>query len=148
MATLALGSVSVPTFSVAQEYRSYDDYCRHKKKSGQTTGAILGAIGGAVIGSNLAAHSGGRAGGAALGAAAGAAAGSNIGLQAAKCKDGRAYWTEEESYGYRDREHYRRMEGRYPDDWYYEHRCRWARDYDGDWIRVCPDRHGRYYRVD
>ena len=34
MATIAAGSLSVPTFSRADDYRSYEDYCRHKKKSG------------------------------------------------------------------------------------------------------------------
>ena len=155
IAALAAGSFSVPasipTVASAHDegdYRSYDDYCRHKKKHGQTTGAIIGALAGAAVGSNMAAHSGGRTGGALLGAAAGAAVGSNVGLSATKCDKHGAYWSEEETYDYRDRDHYRHMEGRYDDDWYYEHRCRWARDYDGDWIRVCPDRYGHFHRMD
>jgi hypothetical protein len=148
-AVLAVGSISVPTFSVAQDgaqYQHYEDYCHHQKKKGQHTGAILGAIGGAIIGSNLAAHSGGRAGGAVLGAAAGAAVGSNIGRSAgaAKCDGDHAYWTEEQTYPYDDTTYYH-AGGYYDDDWYRGHHCRWAQDYDGSYVRVCRGHHGYYY---
>ncbi len=147
-ATLAAGSVSVPTVSVAQEYRSYQDYCQHQKKQGQRNGAVLGAIAGAVIGSNMAAHHGGRSGGAVLGAAAGAAVGSNIGRESgkAKCDNGGAYWDQSETYDYRDRQYYHGR-GYYRDDYYVERHCRWAREYDGDYVRVCPDRYGHYHVV-
>jgi hypothetical protein len=154
-ATLAMGSITVPTYSMAagngagagegQDYRSADDYCRHQKKHGQHVGTILGVIGGAIIGSNLAAHSGGRAGGAVLGAAAGGVIGSNIGRSSAKCDGGNAYWSEDSTYGYRDQAYYHGG-GYYDDDWYDRHRCRWAQDYDGSYVRVCPDNRG-YYRV-
>jgi hypothetical protein len=148
-AVLAVGSVSVPTFAVAQDdhdYRSYQDYCHHQKKHGQHTGAILGAIGGAIVGSNMAAHHGGRAGGAVLGAAAGAAIGSNIGRSAgaAKCDNGNAYWTEDQTYAYDDRAYYHGG-GYYDDDYYRHHHCRWAQEYDGSYVRVCRGRHGNYY---
>jgi hypothetical protein len=146
-ASLSVGTLATPTISVAQEYRNYEDYCQHQKKSGQHKGLVLGAIAGAVIGSNLASHHGGRAGGAALGAAAGAAVGSNIGREAGKAKcdnKGNAYWSEDETYPYNDRTYYRGG-GQYDDGYYESHRCRWARDYDGSYVRVCPDREG-YYR--
>ncbi|MBS0297006.1 MAG: glycine zipper 2TM domain-containing protein [Proteobacteria bacterium] len=150
-ASMAAGALVTPTVTLAQpaEYRSYEDYCHHQKKSGQRSGAILGAIAGAVIGSNMASHHGGRAGGAALGAAAGAAVGSNIGREAGKAKcdrNGNAYWTEDETYSYDDRAYYHGG-GRYDDGYYRHHRCRWAREYDGSYVRVCPDRSG-YYRVE
>ncbi len=146
-AVLAVGSISVPTFSVAQDsYNHYEDYCHHQKKQGQRTGAILGAIGGAFIGSNLAAHHGGRAGGAVLGAAGGAAIGSNIGREAgkAKCDGDHAYWTEDQTYSYDDRAYYHGG-GAYDDGYYRHHHCRWAQDYDGSYVRVCRGHHGYYY---
>ena len=146
-ATLAAGSLAVPTFATAQDYRTYDDYCHSQKKKGQHNGALLGAIAGAVIGSNMASHHGGRAGGAVLGAAAGAAVGSNIGRDAAKAKCDKqgAYWDQGDTYDYRDRSYYHGGGGYYRDDYYENRRCRWAREYDGDYVRVCPDRDGHYH---
>ena len=149
-AAMALGPVvvSAPTVAVAQDaqYSSYEDYCHHQKKHGQHVGTVLGAIGGAIIGSNLAAHSGGRAGGAVLGAAAGAAVGSNVGrsIGDAKCQNGHAYWTEDQTYSWDDSAYYH-PGGYYSDDYYRGHNCRWAQDYDGSYTRVCRRNDGYYY---
>ncbi|HEY3815431.1 MAG TPA: glycine zipper 2TM domain-containing protein [Caulobacteraceae bacterium] len=154
-AAMALGpiAVSAPTIAVAQDgpppdaqYSSYEDYCHHAKKHGQHVGTILGAIGGAIIGSNLAAHSGGRAGGAVLGGAAGAAVGSNVGrsMGSAKCKNGDAYWSEDQTYAWDDSSYYH-PGGYYSDDYYRGHHCRWGQDYDGSYVRVCRRNDGNYY---
>jgi hypothetical protein len=149
-AAVAAGSLSVPTTSLAQEgprYSTWADYCHHQKKKGQRTGAVLGAIAGAVIGSNVAGH-GNKTGGAVVGAAAGAAVGANVGREMgkAKCDDRGAYWSRDNTYDYGDR-HYYREGGRHGDRWYQRRHCRWAQEYDGSYVRVCPDSRG-YYRFE
>lgn len=128
-------------------YRYHQDWCRKQKKKGQTNGAIIGGIAGAVLGSQVAGN-GARTEGSLVGAAAGAAIGSNVGRQSAKarCDDRGAYFGYDDTYDYRGR--YYRSGGRYGDGWYEERRCRWAQDWRGDWIRVCPDRYNRFRVVD
>lgn len=150
-AAFAAGPLAAPTFVSAQprdayQDQTYNDYCRHKKKEGQRTGAILGGIFGALFGNAVSSH-GGKPGGTVIGAAAGAAVGSNIGLQSAKCDDRGAYWSQEETYAYDDPQYYRRG-GHYDDNWYRHRKCRWAKEYNNEWIRVCPDRQGRYHYSD
>jgi uncharacterized protein YcfJ len=153
VAAVSLGSVA-PAFAQPRSYdarydrahRDYADYCRQKKKSGQKSGAIIGALAGAVIGSNVAGR-GAKTEGAVVGALAGAAVGSNIGRSAAKtrCDKQGAYWSRADTYPYRG-SYYdaRRDRGYYEDTWYERRQCRWVEAYDGEWVRACPDRNGRY----
>ena len=120
--------------------RYYRDACREEKRDRRVAGAIIGGIAGAVIGSNLD-DSGNRNDGTAIGAVAGAAAGSHIGARTANCDRHGVYWTRGQTYGYSDRYYYR---GSRRDDWYDRRHCRWARDWRGDYVRVCPDGRGRY----
>lgn len=145
-AAVALSSLAPVTVANAQSrhYRYddadayYRDACREKKRDRRVAGAVLGGIAGAVIGSNSTRH---RDTGAAVGAVAGAAAGSQIGAHTTKCDRGGAYWSYGETYDYSDRYYYR---GSRNDSWYERRRCRWARDWRGDYVRVCPDGRGRY----
>lgn len=120
--------------------RYYRDACREEKRDRRVAGAVLGGIAGAVIGSNLD-NSGNRTDGTIIGGVAGAAAGSHIGASSAKCDKNGAYWSRGETYGYSDRYSYR---GSRNDQWYERRRCRFARDWRGDYVRVCPDGRGRY----
>ena len=123
-------------YSDAEDY--YRDYCRERKREGKIAGGVIGAIAGGVIGQQI-----DDGEGAVVGAIAGAAIGSNVGGKAAKanCDRRGVYWESADTYGYSDRYYYR---GRYDDDWYERRRCRWAQDWRGDYVRVCPDRRGRY----
>lgn len=152
IAALGVSSVAMPAFAQGyggygqrydRAYHDYNDYCRQKKKSGQKSGAVLGAIAGAVIGSNVAGH-GAKTEGAVVGAIAGAAVGSNIGRSAAKTKCDRdgAYWGYRDTYPYRGS--YNGGRGQYDDTWYERRNCRWVEAYNGEWVRACPDRQGRY----
>lgn len=118
----------------------YRDACREKRRDRRAAGAILGGIAGAVIGSNVD-DDGNRSEGTVIGAVAGAAAGSHIAGKSTKCDRDGAYWSYGETYGYSDRYYYR---GSRRDDWYERRRCRWAQDWRGDYVRVCPDSRGRF----
>jgi len=145
-ATVAAGALTVPTFADAQSRsyryqdseRYYRDYCRERKREGKVAGGIIGAIAGGVIGQQV-----DDGEGAVVGAIAGGVLGSNAGGKIAKanCDKRGVYWTRGETYGYSDRYYYR---GRYRDDWYDRRGCRWAQDWRGDYVRVCPDSRGRY----
>jgi uncharacterized protein YcfJ len=147
-AVTAAGALTAPIVANAQSRgyryedsdRYYRDACRDTRHDRRVAGGVLGAIAGGVIGSNVD-HHGGNTDGTLLGAAAGAAIGSNIGAHTANCDNRGAYWSYNNTYGY-DRSYYYR--GRYNDSWYDRHRCRWARDWRGDYVRVCPDGRGRY----
>jgi hypothetical protein len=148
-AALALNAISAPSFAQSDrrgggyyDDQRYRDYCHDKKKNGQKGGAVLGAIAGAVIGSNVAGR-GAKTEGAVVGGVAGAVVGSNVGRSMGKCDGRGAYWNKGNSYPYRG-DYYRQGGGRYDDRYYESRRCRWAEDYNGDRIRVCPDNNGRY----
>ncbi|MBX7247864.1 MAG: glycine zipper 2TM domain-containing protein [Caulobacteraceae bacterium] len=150
-AATCVGSLGLASYATArpQEYnnrsyrydeadRYYRDACRQEKRDRRRAGAVIGGIAGAVIGSNATDN---RTTGAVVGGATGAVVGSHIGGHTANCDRNGAYWSRNETYGYSDRYYYR---GRYDDSWYDRHRCRWARDWRGDYVRVCPDGRGRY----
>jgi len=147
-AATAAGALAIPSFADAQSRgyrydesdRYYREACRDRKRDARVAGGVIGAIVGGVAGSNLD-DDGNRAEGTVLGAAAGAVVGSQVGRSSVKCDRTGAYWTRGETYGYSDSYYYR---GRYRDDWYTRRNCRWARDWRGDYVRVCPDRRGRY----
>ena len=128
------------SYRYAEADAYYRDACREKRRDRRTAGAVLGGIAGAVIGSNVD-DDGNRAEGTVIGAVAGAAAGSHIAGKSVKCDRAGAYWSRGETYGYSDRYYYR---GSRNDTWYDRRNCRWARDWRGDYVRVCPDSRGRY----
>jgi len=123
-------------YRYADSERHYRDYCRDRKRDGKIAGGVVGAVAGALIGNEIEDHEG-----AVIGGIAGAAIGSNIGGKAAACDDRGAYWSEGDTLAYSSYSGYR---GRYDDEWYSNRRCRWARDWRGDYVRVCPDSSGRY----
>ncbi len=145
-AAMAAGSLMVPQVADAQSRgyrysdseRYYRDYCRERKREGKIAGGVLGAVAGAVVGQQI-----DDGEGAVIGGIAGAALGSNAGGKMAKanCDKRGVYWDRRETYGDSRSYYYR---GRYNDSWYRRNNCRWARDWRGDYVRVCPDRNGRY----
>ena len=148
---LALGACATtsdyayaPSSSAGYRYadadRYYGDYCRDKRREGQAAGAVLGGAAGAAIGAGVA-GSGDRTEGAIVGGVLGAIAGSAVGRNAVDCDERGAYWSDTATIDYGE---YRGYRGRYDDDWYMTRRCRWARDWRGDYVRVCPDSNGRY----
>ena len=110
------------------------------------TAGIIGAIAGGVLGSNIAGH-GDRGTGTVLGAVVGGGVGAAVGHahDVQKCDQRGAY------YSYNDTVPYRVSNDIYRDDRYayYSRRgCRLApaavNDTDYRYVRVCPDRDGRY----
>jgi hypothetical protein len=112
----------------------------------------LGAIIGGALGSNIAA-SGHRNDGTALGAVVGGAIGNQVGgntsagRYAASCDAQGAYYSYEQTFPYREGSN-GVPRGRYSSSYYTNNRCRLApaQTAQGDYayIRVCPDRDGRY----
>ena len=112
----------------------------------------IGALAGAAIGSNVAARNA-RTEGAVLGAVVGGFAGSQIGKQSAqaKCDSAGYYYNYAETVPYRESRYARgQRNGQYDYSYYNRNRCRLATapvdDYGDDvrYVRVCPDRQGRY----
>ena len=137
-----------------EHYDAYRDYrdspCEQRADNHAVAGGLIGALAGAAIGSNLA-HGGGRTGGAILGAVAGGAIGASVGHNTAQCDREGYYFTDEQTYPYREGESERDRSGEYGYEYYSSHRCRLAQapvNYDGDveyrYVRVCPDDRGRY----
>jgi hypothetical protein len=122
-------------------YRYYQDQCGREKHNRNVAGIVAGGILGGLLG-NAVTHGGGRTGGTIIGAAAGAAIGSNVARSTVHCDSGQPYWTYEQTVDYHA---YRGYPGRYDDDYYWHRRCRWVQTERGDYIRVCPGRHGYYY---
>lgn len=133
-------------------YDRYRDSPCEKRKDGRTTaGAIIGALAGAAIGSNVA-SSGVRTEGAVLGALVGGGVGGAIGRDSAKC-DSNGYWySKQQTISYREAGYQRgQRSGRYAYNDYSRRGCRLAEaptEYNGRveyrYVRVCPDRQGRY----
>ncbi len=134
-------------------YRGYRDSPCERRNSGRSVGgALIGALAGAAIGSNID-DDGNRTEGTVLGAIVGGAIGANVaGRSTARCANVGYYWTYDQTYAYRERTGYRGYRsGRYNYDYYSRNRCRLAVApvyYRGDtsyrYVRVCPDRRGRY----
>jgi hypothetical protein len=122
--------------------------CR-RDNSSAVAGGIIGALAGAALGSNIAA-SGHRGDGAVLGGVVGAGIGASVGNAHAKydCDNRGPYYSYNDTIAYREDRQYR--SGRYDYAYYQRMRCRLAvapidsygRDYR--YVRVCPDRDGRY----
>lgn len=148
-----------PTYSRGDDpywaYRNSD--CERRARSndsGTAAGALIGAIAGGALGSNVAARKN-RSEGAVLGAVVGGALGAAIGRQsdgrryAAACDTAGYYYNYSQTYPYREDSAYR--SGRYDYGYYSRERCRLAiapSEWDGQvenrYVRVCPDRQGRY----
>lgn len=131
---------------------AYNDPCRDRRQGNTVAGGLIGAIAGAALGSNVAA-SGARTEGAVLGALVGGGFGAAIGnSSAAKCDDNGHYWTYNDTIPYREGSYYRnRNSGRYGYNYYNRQRCRlaaapsdWGGRTEYRYVRVCPDRQGRY----
>ncbi len=123
-----------------------------RNNNGAVAGGIIGALAGAALGSNVAANGRG-AEGAVLGAVVGGAIGAGVGNanDKYKCDRNGPYFSYNETISYREsRLDRRRNSGRYDYSYYTRQRCRlaaapidsYARDYR--YVRVCPDREGRY----
>jgi len=149
LAAAIAATTLAPVASYAQPRREYrydeaDQYyrqaCHKDRRDRRVGGGLLGAIAGGVIGSQVAGR-GSRTTGAVVGATAGAVVGSNIGGKSVRCDGNGAYWNRGETYGYNESYYYR---GRHEDRWYDRNHCRWAQDWRGEYVRVCPDSRGHY----
>ncbi len=135
----------------ADRYR--DSPCEQRRDNRSAAGLIIGALAGAAIGSNVAATDV-QTEGAVLGAVVGGAIGAGIGRDSAKCDRTGYYYTRSETIPYREARYYRdrrARSGRYDYSNYERRGCRLAvapAEYRGDvqyrYVRVCPDRSGRY----
>jgi len=129
--------------------------CERRGGGNTVAGGVIGALAGAAIGSNIAGR-GDRTEGAVLGGVAGAALGATIAgssrPRAANCDSRGYYFTYAQTVPYREAGDYAgRNSGRYDYNYYRRSRCRLAiaptyRNGDSDYryVRVCPDRQGRY----
>jgi len=146
---------------VRDPYYAYRDSPCERRASNddrKVAGTIIGALAGAALGANVAAPkvtSEGAVLGAVVGGALGAgiASGTDHDRYAARCDNVGYYYTYEETFPYReDSVYYRdRRSGRYDYSYYSRQRCRLAvAPYDSDYryVRVCPDRDGRYRLTD
>jgi hypothetical protein len=130
-------------------YTSAD--CRSNNNNA-VAGGLIGALAGAALGSNVAANGRGTEG-TVLGAVVGGAIGAGIGnaRDRYKCDSRGPYFTYQDTVPYRESSYDRRARsGRYDYAYYNRQRCRLAPapvdSYGQDYryVRVCPDREGRY----
>ena len=129
---------------------AYRDACRERSNTRAVTGGVIGALAGAALGSNLAARNA-RPEGTVLGAVVGGALGAGIGKNSANCDDTGYYFTYAQTYPYRESSWERGRSGRYDYNYYSGRGCRlaiapaeWGGRTDYRYVRVCPDRRGRY----
>lgn len=129
----------------------------NSRNDNRAAGGIIGALVGAAIGANVASNKV-QTEGAILGAVVGGALGASIGDSAtssryvAQCDARGYYWNYDQTMAYREDDSYRgRRSGRYDVSYYNRQRCRLAPApayYNGQteyrYVRVCPDRDGRY----
>jgi hypothetical protein len=125
--------------------------CRPSNNS-TVAGGLIGALAGAALGSNVAARNA-RTEGAVLGAVVGGAIGAGVGRanDRYKCVNRGPYYSYNDTIAYRESAYDRgRRSGRYDYSYYNRQRCRLAAapvdSYGEDYryVRVCPDRDGRY----
>ncbi len=127
--------------------------CEQRRGGNTTVGLIIGALAGAAIGSNVAATDV-QTEGAVLGAVIGGGIGAGIGRDTARC-DRRGYWySRSETIPYREARYYRdrgERSGQYGYNQYARRGCRlasapteWNGRIEYRYVRVCPDRQGRY----
>lgn len=136
-----------------RERNGYDYYrsspCERRSSSGAAAGGVIGALAGAAIGSGIAGR-GNHTTGAVVGAIAGGAIGASVGSSSAKCDTTGYYFGYSDTYPYRVSGEYR-SDGRYGYDYYVRKHCRLAvapayveGSVEDRYVRVCPDRDGRY----
>lgn len=137
----------------ASAYAPYRNHpCEQRRDSNQVAGGLIGALAGAALGSNVAAANA-RTEGAVLGGLVGAAIGANIGRETAQCDNDGYYFTYDQTRPYRDG--YYDNRGRWRrgsrQSYYEGRRCRlapapatWGGRTEYRYVRVCPDREGRY----
>lgn len=144
-----------PTYAANDAYRPYaNNPCENRGSDGRTVaGGLIGALAGAALGSNVAARNA-RTEGAVLGAVVGGALGAGIASSSrntARCDASGYYYTYDQTVAYREAVSDRGRSGRYDSAYYSRMRCRLApapayldgrTDYR--YVRVCPDRQGRY----
>jgi hypothetical protein len=137
-------------------YRSYrNSPCERSRDNRTAGGALIGAIAGGALGSNLD-DDGNRAEGTVLGAVVGGLIGANVGRSTARCDATGYYYSYDQTYPYREAARYRGgRSGRYDYRYYNSRRCRLAiapayyrGSTDYRYVRVCPDRRGRYRITD
>jgi hypothetical protein len=143
---------SETTWRSASNYGSntaYIEPCRRTNNSAVTAG-VVGALIGAALGSNVAANGRGTEG-AVLGGVVGGGIGAAVGHahDVAKCDNSGLYYSYNDTIAYRESSYDRmRNSGRYSYNYYATQRCRLApAPYADDtyrYVRVCPDRSGRY----
>jgi uncharacterized protein YcfJ len=112
-------------------------------------GGVIGALAGAVLGSNIAGR-GDRTEGAVLGGLAGAVVGGAVGNanDKYKCDNNGPYFSREDTMPYREGR--QRFSSNYDSGYYTRQNCRLAAapvdayGRDVRYVRVCPDREGRY----
>jgi hypothetical protein len=127
--------------------------CEQRRDGRTVAGAVIGALAGAAIGSNVAAGDV-QTEGAVLGALVGAGIGGTIGNQTANCDSQGYYWRRDQTISYREGGYYRDRgyrSGRYGYRDYARRGCRlapapveWSGRTEYRYVRVCPDRQGRY----
>ncbi len=122
-------------------YSYYMDQCGKEKHDRNVAGTVAGAVVGGLLG-NAVTGGGGRLGGTVIGAAAGAAVGSNIARSTVNCKEGRPYWTADQTIEY---DSYAGYPGRHDVAWYHAHDCRWVHTDRDDYVRVCRGPNDYYY---
>lgn len=130
-----------------------DSPCEGRRDNGTVAGVLIGALAGAAIGSNVAATDV-QTEGAVLGALVGGGIGGAVGRQTANCDAKGYYWRRDQTISYREGGYYRDRgyrSGRYRYSEYSRRGCRLAEapvEYRGRveyrYVRVCPDRLGRY----
>jgi hypothetical protein len=138
-------------YGVNTAYTAVD--CNRRSDNGKVVGGLIGALAGAALGSNIAANGRGTEGavlGAVVGGAAGVAVGGS-GRDRVRCDARGPYFSYNDTIAYRESSFDRgRSSGLYNYSYYSRQRCRLAAapvDYYGQdyrYVRVCPDRDGRY----
>ena len=132
-------------------------YGNNNNNNNTAIGGIIGALAGAALGSNVAANGRGTEG-AVLGAVVGGAIGAGVGNATGnnnrdrfQCDSRGPYFSYNDTIPYRESRYDRqRRSGQYDYSYYNRQRCRLAPapvdNYGQDYryVRVCPDREGRY----
>lgn len=152
-APYAGGQYGYDASATAYYDRYRDSPCEQRRDSRSVAGMIIGALAGAAIGSNVAATDV-QTEGAVLGAVVGGAVGANVGRSTARCDNRGYYYQRSETIPYREGRYYRergQYSGQYGYRQYSRKGCRLApapAEYGGQveyrYVRVCPDRQGRY----
>jgi hypothetical protein len=125
--------------------------CEQREDRNQLAGGLIGALAGAAIGSNVSSNQS-TTEGTVLGAIVGGAIGASIGERSAACDETGYYYSYSQTSAYREPVYAPgQRSGRYSRKWYSNNRCRlavapteWGGRSDYRYVRVCPDRRGRY----